>query len=86
MLAWRSRKSKEIVSARRLRTTRARGTHRAGEILHGVLRNRAIKVPVRYRPTAARLKVKHYVSVHLARTQTDWKVWLARLDIDKEVI
>ena len=41
-------------------------------------------VPVRYRPNAARLKVKHYVSVHLA--QTDWKVWLAILDIDKGVI
>ena len=41
-------------------------------------------VPVRYRPNAARLKVKHYVSVHLA--QTDWKVCLARLDIDNGVV
>ena len=26
-------------------------------------------VPVRYRPNAARLKVKHYVSVHLAQIE-----------------
>ena len=45
------------------------------------------KVPVRYRPNAARLKVKHYVSVHLAQILEGVACdSVARLDIDKRVI